>query len=171
VANLRSRASTAAKAAPEPKRAPPRASPTPKHALPEPGAAPKAAPTRALDATTTLRAHSHDESVACAHDAHGRSLPLPSASALVIEQAAALFRALGDSARLSLLARLAHGEYCVTELAEASGEGLSTVSQRLRTLRAEKLLRRRRVGKHVYYTLADEHVALLIESALAHASE
>jgi DNA-binding transcriptional ArsR family regulator len=111
------------------------------------------------------------ETVACAHDAHHREAPRPSASPLVIERAAALFRALGDSARLSLLARLAHGEYCVTELAEASGEGLSTVSQRLRTLRAERLLRRRRVGKHVYYTLADEHVALLIESALAHSSE
>jgi len=92
-------------------------------------------------------------------------------SQLVVEQAAALFRALGDSARLSLLARLTQGEYCVTELAAATGEGLSTISQRLRTLRSERLLRRRRVGKHVYYTLADEHVALLIQSALAHASE
>jgi DNA-binding transcriptional ArsR family regulator len=111
------------------------------------------------------------EAVSCANDAHSRALPKPAASELVIEQAAALFRALGDSARLSLLARLSHGEYCVTELAAASGEGLSTVSQRLRTLRAERLLRRRRAGKHVYYTLADEHVALLIQSALAHASE
>ena len=112
-----------------------------------------------------------EEAVACAHDEHHRALPKPAASSLVIEQAAALFRALGDSARLSLLARLSQGEFCVTELAEASGEGLSTVSQRLRTLRAERLLRRRRVGKHVYYTLADEHVAMLIDSALAHASE
>jgi ArsR family transcriptional regulator len=93
------------------------------------------------------------------------------ASPLVIERAAALFRALGDTARLSLLARLSSGEYCVTELAEATGEGLSTISQRLRTLRSEHLLRRRRAGKHVYYTLADEHVVALIESALAHAAE
>jgi ArsR family transcriptional regulator len=89
----------------------------------------------------------------------------------VIERAAALFRALGDSARLSLLERLSTGECCVTELAEATGEGLSTISQRLRTLRAERLLRRRRVGKHVYYSLADAHVVALIESALAHARE
>lgn len=114
---------------------------------------------------------SPNEAVLCAHDTHERTPPKPAATGLIIEQAAALFRALGDSARLTLLARLAHGEYCVTELAEASGEGLSTVSQRLRTLRAERLLRRRRAGKHVYYTLADEHVALLIQSALAHASE
>jgi len=107
----------------------------------------------------------------CAHDVHERQVPGVQASPLVIERAAALFRALGDSARLSLLARLASGEYCVTELAEATGEGLSNISQRLRTLRSDHLLRRRRAGKHVYYTLADEHVVALIDSALAHASE
>lgn len=107
----------------------------------------------------------------CAHEPHARRVPGPSASPVVVERAAALFRALGDSARLSLLERLASGEYCVTELADATGEGLSTISQRLRTLRMERLLRRRRAGKHVYYTLADQHVADLIKSAIEHASE
>ncbi|MFT3927905.1 MAG: metalloregulator ArsR/SmtB family transcription factor [Myxococcales bacterium] len=107
----------------------------------------------------------------CHHEHHARRVPPLVTSTLVIERAAALFRALGDSARLSLLERLATGEYCVTELAEATGEGLSTISQRLRTLRSERLLRRRRVGKHVYYSLADAHVAALIHSAVAHASE
>lgn len=107
----------------------------------------------------------------CAHEPHERQVPAPTSSPLVVERAAALFRALGDSARLSLLERLAGGEYCVTELADATGEGLSTISQRLRTLRSERLLRRRRLGKHVYYTLADHHVADLIRSALAHAAE
>lgn len=107
----------------------------------------------------------------CAHEPHARRVPEGATEAIVVERAAALFRALGDSARLSLLERLASGEYCVTELADATGEGLSTISQRLRTLRAEHLLRRRRVGKHVYYTLADEHVADLIRSAIEHAKE
>jgi ArsR family transcriptional regulator len=107
----------------------------------------------------------------CAHEPHDRALPPPVSPPLVVERAAALFRALGDSARLSLLERLAGGEYCVTELADATGEGLSTISQRLRTLRSERLLRRRRLGKHVYYTLADHHVVDLIQSALAHAAE
>ena len=104
---------------------------------------------------------------ACAHEPHERRVPAQATSPLVVEKAAALFRALGDSARLSMLERLATGEYCVTELAE----GLSTISQRLRTLRMERLLKRRRVGKHVYYTLADQHVADLIRSAIAHAAE
>jgi DNA-binding transcriptional ArsR family regulator len=107
----------------------------------------------------------------CAHEHHERRAPTVATPAIVVERAAALFRALGDSARLSLLERLAGGEYCVTELADATGEGLSTISQRLRTLRSERLLRRRRVGKHVYYTLADQHVVDLIASAIAHAAE
>jgi ArsR family transcriptional regulator, lead/cadmium/zinc/bismuth-responsive transcriptional repressor len=107
----------------------------------------------------------------CALEPHERALPRAVSPQLVVERAAALFRALGDSARLSLLERLAGGEYCVTELADATGEGLSTISQRLRTLRSERLLRRRRVGKHVYYTLADDHVVALIHSAIAHAAE
>jgi DNA-binding transcriptional ArsR family regulator len=112
-----------------------------------------------------------EETEECAHDPHSRRVPAQVASPLVVERAAALFRALGDSARLSLLERLATGEYCVTELADATGEGLSTISQRLRTLRGERLLKRRRAGKHVYYTLADQHVADLIRSAIEHAAE
>lgn len=107
----------------------------------------------------------------CREEPHEREPPRAVSPPLVVERAAALFRALGDSARLSLLERLAGGEYCVTELADATGEGLSTISQRLRTLRSERLLRRRRRGKHVYYTLSDHHVADLIHSALAHAAE
>jgi DNA-binding transcriptional ArsR family regulator len=118
------------------------------------------------------RAKPADEALEeCAHEPHARRVPAQDASPLVVERAAALFRALGDTARLSLLERLATGEYCVTELADATGEGLSTISQRLRTLRMERLLKRRRAGKHVYYTLADQHVADLIRSAIAHASE
>jgi DNA-binding transcriptional ArsR family regulator len=87
----------------------------------------------------------------------------------LLERAADLFRALGDTARLSLLEKLTHGEFCVGELADSSGEALSTVSQRLRRLRGDALVRRRRDGKHIYYTVADEHVAELIRTALDHA--
>ena len=62
-------------------------------------------------------------------------------------------------------------EWCVTELAEALGESLSTVSQRLRVLRSEGLVSRRRKGKHVYYALADDHVVDLLRAAIEHAAE
>jgi ArsR family transcriptional regulator, lead/cadmium/zinc/bismuth-responsive transcriptional repressor len=87
------------------------------------------------------------------------------------ERAAGLFRAAGDVSRLKLLERLSDGEWCVTELAEAAGTGLSTVSQQLRLLRAERIVRRRREGKHIYYSLADRHMSELVRSALEHAAE
>jgi ArsR family transcriptional regulator len=87
------------------------------------------------------------------------------------ERAAGFFRAVSDEARLRLLERLSHGEQCVSELADAAGVGLSTVSQQLRLLRAEHLVTRRRAGKHVFYALSDAHVAALIRAALDHAVE
>ena len=104
------------------------------------------------------------------HDAGARKrFAAPTASA--IEQAARVCRALGEPARLRLMARLAAGELCVTELAEAEGEELSTISQRLRVLRAENIVVRRRRGKHINYGLSDGHMAELIATVLAHASE
>lgn len=63
------------------------------------------------------------------------------------------------------------GEMCVTEIVAAANEKFSTVSQRLRILRTEGLVTRRRNGNHLIYALADRHVADLIQNALAHAVE
>src|SRR5262249_52810557 len=85
--------------------------------------------------------------------------PLPAAS---LERAAQVFRALGDAARLRILDLLKGGELCVTAIVAAVQEKFSTVSQRLRILREEGLIVRRRAGNHLYYTLADRYVADLI---------
>jgi DNA-binding transcriptional ArsR family regulator len=82
------------------------------------------------------------------HDVRTRTEPRVSEDAY--ERAARFFRAAGDIARLKLLTRLADGEWCVTELAQAAGVALPTVSQQLRLLRTEGLVKRRRVAKHVY---------------------
>jgi ArsR family transcriptional regulator, lead/cadmium/zinc/bismuth-responsive transcriptional repressor len=87
------------------------------------------------------------------------------------ERAAAIFRALGDTSRLQMLAMLADGDLCVTEIAERLGDNLSAVSQRLRLLRSERIVKQRRNGKHIFYSFADGHVAEMIANALAHASE
>jgi DNA-binding transcriptional ArsR family regulator len=109
---------------------------------------------------------------ACEPADHGAPRARPTrVSSAAFERAAAIFRAAGDVPRLRLLEKLMHGEWCVTELAESLREGLSTVSQRLRLLRAEGLVKRRREGAHVYYVLADQHVAELIANTLAHADE
>jgi DNA-binding transcriptional ArsR family regulator len=88
-----------------------------------------------------------------------------------LERASRLFRAIGEPARLRLLSRLAQSEMCVTELAALEKESISTISQRLRVLRSEDLIVRKRKGKHINYGLADQHVMDLIFNALAHATE
>src|SRR5947208_15844015 len=95
--------------------------------------------------------------------------PRPDPAAL--DRAARMFRAMGDGPRLRILQLLAAGEACVGEIVAAVREKFSTVSQRLRVLRSEGLVRRRRDRSHVYYALADRHVMSLVSNALAHAGE
>ncbi len=108
--------------------------------------------------------------VDCSPDEHGHRAA-PKRSPESVERAVRLFRALGDEARLRTLDLLVAGEACVTELADATGERVSTVSHRLRLLRSEGLVSRRREGRHIFYALADRHVVELIENALVHATE
>ena len=95
----------------------------------------------------------------------------PRVSPGALDKAARLFRAVSDPARLRILARLSQGELCVTELAATEKESLSTISQRLRILRAENLVVRHRRGKHINYAVTDRHVIDLVLNALAHAAE
>jgi DNA-binding transcriptional ArsR family regulator len=102
------------------------------------------------------------------HAAVPRRIPV---RAEAIERASGIFRALGEVSRLRLLAILGQGEACVSELAAVEREDLSTISQRLRVLRTEGLVKRRRSGKHINYSLKDQHIVDLLFNALAHASE
>lgn len=115
-----------------------------------------------------------DEPVAdhtdCAPDEHS-PLPSPRYDTAARERAVRLFKVLGDEARLRTLEMLVGREACVSEIAEATGEQISTVSHRLRLLRSEGLVLRRRDGRHIYYSLADRHVFELIQNALEHAAE
>jgi ArsR family transcriptional regulator len=88
-----------------------------------------------------------------------------------LKQAAGLFKALADVPRLRILEMLAQRPCCVSDLAAASGDEISTVSQRLRVLRSERLVMRQREGKHMIYQLADNHVFELVTNALEHADE
>lgn len=106
----------------------------------------------------------------CSEVEHGGVLHRAAFSDGSFERASGMLRALGDEPRLRLLELLSQEELCVTEMA-ASGEGMSTVSQRLRLLRGEGLVTRRREGKHIYYSLADGHVEDLLRSVLSHAEE
>lgn len=87
------------------------------------------------------------------------------------QRAAAIFRALGDPQRLRILVMLEGSERCVSEMSDVLGDSMPAISQRLRLLRAERIVRTRRDGKHVYYALADEHISRLVTNALMHALE
>ncbi len=104
----------------------------------------------------------------CGPEEH-TALTVAQASPAAIARAVRLFKALGDEARLRTLEMLMEREACVSELAEASGEQVSTVSHRLRLLSTEGLVERRRQGRHIYYSLADSHVIELVRNALDHA--
>lgn len=112
----------------------------------------------------------HDHCDDHGNDATGGPKPAPAAPR-ALEQAAAIFRAAGDEGRLRLLARLAQGEACASDLAAAEGEEIGAISARLRLLHGAQFVTRRRTGRRVAYAPADDHGARLIRDALDNAAE
>lgn len=79
------------------------------------------------------------------------------------------FRLLADPGRLRLIASLlASNELCVCDLAEATGLSATACSHNLRLLRGQRLVRYRKEGRNVYYTLDDDHIRTLLAVALEH---
>ncbi len=90
------------------------------------------------------------------------------------EQVAAVagsFRALADPTRVRIVSVLRNRELCVGDLAKGLGLSVSAISHQLRLLKALRAVRARRDGRHVYYSLADEHVARMYDYAVEHALE
>ena len=78
------------------------------------------------------------------------------------------FKVLGARTRVRILMALACSELCVCDLAELLSMTKSAVSHQLRALRQSRLVRYRREGKNVFYSLDDEHVRQVMETALHH---
>ena len=81
---------------------------------------------------------------------------------------AALFAALADATRSKIVHVLLQQELCTCDIAALVGISESGVSQHLRQLRSLRLVKFRRAGKLVYYSLEDAHVALLVQIGLTH---
>jgi len=112
---------------------------------------------------------SPDENPECeAHEHNGSSMQI---DLQACERAAAIFRALGDPQRLRLLLLLEAAERCVSEICNILEEPMPAISQRLRLLKSERIVRSRREGKHVFYALADEHISRLVTNGVMHAME
>lgn len=82
-----------------------------------------------------------------------------------------LFKALADDTRVQIAYGLSQAELCVCEVAELVGTSVATASHHLRLLRNMGLVRYRREGKMIYYSLDDHHVLQLIQASMEHLEE
>lgn len=84
---------------------------------------------------------------------------------------AELFKVFGDSTRIRILFVLFEAEVCVCDLAEALNMTQSAVSHQLKILKQNKLVKSRREGKSIFYSLADGHVRTIIDQGREHIEE
>lgn len=89
-----------------------------------------------------------------------------------MEQIAELFKGFADSTRVHILSLLMlHQELCVNDIAEAVELSQSAISHQLRILKQMHLIKYRREGKNILYSLADEHVKTILQMGLEHVLE
>ncbi len=115
------------------------------------------------DAPTCQVSALHEEEVIRA-----RQYSLPEGE---VQHLAGLFKVLGDPTRTRILRALRGGELCVCDISHVLDMSISSVSHQLRVLREHDLVRFRKEGKIVFYSLADPHVLALHEIALEHVRE
>ena len=82
-----------------------------------------------------------------------------------------LFKIFGDSTRIKILYALLRSELCVCDIADLLGLTQSAISHQLRILKHARMVKNRRAGKVVYYSLADDHIKTLFEIAFDHVME
>ena len=81
------------------------------------------------------------------------------------------FKNFGDSTRIKIVSALMAGELCVADIAEVLEISASAISHQLRILRQAKIVRSRRVGKQIYYSIEDNHVGILYTVGMEHVKE
>ncbi|MBQ8726074.1 MAG: helix-turn-helix transcriptional regulator [Clostridia bacterium] len=86
----------------------------------------------------------------------------------VVYDVAELFKVFGDSTRTKILTALFESEMCVCDIGKLLGMTKSAISHQLRILRQSKLVKARKSGKEVFYSLADSHVKIIFKMAIEH---
>ena len=84
---------------------------------------------------------------------------------------AELFKIFGDSTRVKILYALLESELCVCDIADLLGLTQSAISHQLRSLKQSRLVKARREGKTVFYSLADGHVRTILDQGMEHVAE
>lgn len=103
------------------------------------------------------------------HEHENLSLEMPDEDKLI--DLSELFKVFGDSTRIKILTALSSSELCVCDISTAVGASVSAVSHQLKILKTAKLVKFRREGKTVYYSLADDHVITILKQGLEHINE
>lgn len=89
----------------------------------------------------------------------------------IIFDIAELFKVFGDSTRMRIICALRENELCVGDIAEITKTTISAISHQLRILKQAKLVKFRKDGKTVYYSLDDDHVVQIFEKGREHIEE
>ncbi len=105
----------------------------------------------------------------CHHHPHISRDEIPSDE--ILYQMAELFKTFGDPTRIRILTALSCQEMCVCDIAELLGMSQSAISHQLRVLKQMELVKFRREGKTVFYSLADSHVSTILAQGLDHVCE
>jgi len=85
-----------------------------------------------------------------------------------VEKVSKIFSLLGESARMKILLSLMEGELCVYHICEITGAKQSATSQHLRKLKDNGIIKCRKEANQVLYSLKDEHIRTIIQTALVH---
>lgn len=107
--------------------------------------------------------HAHDELV----EAVNERMP----DEEILYDLAELYKVFGDSTRIKILYVLLEAEMCVCDIAQLLNMSQSAISHQLRVLKQSKLVKYRRDGKAVMYSLADDHVKTIISQGMEHVEE
>lgn len=89
----------------------------------------------------------------------------------ILYDVAELFKVFGDTTRIKILCTLFESEMCVCDMATVLNMSQSSISHQLRVLKNAKLVKNRKEGKVVYYSLSDDHVQRIFDQGLAHVTE
>lgn len=107
--------------------------------------------------------HAHEELIARVND----NMP----DEMMLYELAELYKVFGDSTRIKILYVLFESEMCVCDIAQLLGISQSAVSHHLRVLKQSKLVKFRKEGKSVIYSLTDDHVRTIIDQGMEHVCE
>lgn len=107
----------------------------------------------------------------CVHDSVVKKLISTMPPDEMLYDLAELFKVFGDSTRIRILYALFEAELCVCDIAQLLGLTQTAVSHQLRVLKTNKLVKARREGKIIFYSLSDDHVCRIINQGMEHINE